>query len=78
METARGLRVEVDPDLCIGSGDCVRAVPAAFDLDEDLGIAIPRSGAAAADVGDLLEAARACPTQAIRVRRDGAVLHESN
>lgn len=78
MEDRQGLQVEVDADLCIGSGDCVRSVPGAFDLDEDLGVAIPRRAAATADLAALLEAARACPTQAIRVRREGAVLHESN
>lgn len=70
--------VEVDPDLCIGSGDCVRVAPAAFDLDEDLGVAVPLPGAALADPAALLEAARGCPTQAIRLRRDGVVLHDAN
>lgn len=73
------VEVSVDPEQCIGSGDCTRVAPAAFRLDEDQGVsvAIP-AGVAAADVQVLLQAARGCPTQAIRVVRDGTVIHDSN
>lgn len=70
--------VTIDADLCIGSGDCVRLVPGAFHLDEDLGVALPLDGSTRTDLGALLEAAVSCPTQAIRIRRDGVVLHDSN
>ena len=74
-----GVRVSIDPDLCIGSGDCGRLLPGAFELREDLGVSVPRPGAADADVGTLLRAAIGCPTQAIRiVAADGTVLHASN
>ena len=73
-----GVEVSVDPELCIGSGDCVRLVPAAFHIDENQGVSVPLEGAASADVALLVRAARGCPTQAIRVVRDGEVLHESN
>ena len=72
------LSVVIDPDLCIGSGDCVRVVPAAFCIDDALGVSLPTDGAATADPDHVLRAARGCPTQAIRVVRDGTVLHESN
>jgi ferredoxin len=73
------IEVVVDPELCIGSGDCTRVAPAAFRLDEDEGVsaAIP-AGVASTDVAILVQAARGCPTQSIRVVHDGVVLHESN
>lgn len=73
------IEVEVDPELCVGSGDCTRVAPAAFRLDEVEGVSSPvPGGSAATDLAVLLQAARGCPTQAIRVARDGVVLHESN
>ena len=65
MKTA--LRVTIDPDLCIGSGDCVRLVPLAFRIDEARGVSTPLPGAATADPGLLAEAAFNCPTHAIEV-----------
>lgn len=59
--------VTVDADLCIGSGDCARLVPGAFRIDETLGVAVPLRGATSVDIGALREAARSCPTQAIRI-----------
>lgn len=72
------IEVTVDPELCIGSGDCVRLVPVAFQIDESEGVAVPQPGVADADVDLLVRAAMGCPTQAIRVVVDGEVLHESN
>jgi ferredoxin len=60
-------RVRVDPDLCIGTGDCWRLVPDAFALDEARGISVPQPGAAKADRALLDEAAFNCPTRAITV-----------
>jgi ferredoxin len=74
-----GVAVSIDPELCIGSGDCVRLAPDAFELREDLGVSVPLAGAAETPVERLVRAAVACPTQAIRVvDADGSVLHESN
>lgn len=71
--------VSIDPELCIGSGDCVRALPHAFELREDLGVSVPLPEARDTDVDLLLRAAVACPTQAIRVAAaDGTVLHAGN
>jgi ferredoxin len=73
-----GVSVTIDPELCIGSGDCVRVLPEAFELREDLGVSVPRPAAADADPGRLVDAAVGCPTQAIRVvAEDGTVLHAS-
>lgn len=72
-------RVSVDPELCIGSGDCARLLPDAFRVDDDQGVSVVLPGAAEADRQLLLRAAMQCPTQAIRVvADDGTVLHESN
>jgi ferredoxin len=71
--------VSVDPDLCIGSGDCVRILPAAFRIDEDQNVSVPLAGAGDQDFEALKRAAFACPTQSIRlVAEDGTVIHESN
>jgi ferredoxin len=70
-----GERASVDPDLCMGSGECVRIVPAAFVLDDDANVSRPLPGAALVALELLLDAARSCPTNAIEVRaEDGAVL----
>ena len=60
-------RVTVDPELCIGTAECVRLAPQAFEIDEDRGISVPRSGAATTDPAILKEAAFNCPTRAITV-----------
>ena len=73
-----GVEVTVDPDLCIGSGDCIRLVPAAFRMDDERGVSTVLDGAASVEPGLLVLAARGCPTQAIRVTRDGEVLRASN
>ncbi len=64
----RVLEISIDPDLCIGSGDCTRVAPSAFGLDEDRGVSIVRPDAGHVEAALLLRAARGCPTQAIRVR----------
>lgn len=60
-------RVTVDPDLCIGSAECVRLLPNAFRIDETRGVSVPQPAARAADLGLLAEAVRGCPTGAIGV-----------
>jgi ferredoxin len=67
-------RVSIDPDLCIGSGDCARALPEAFEVDEAEGVAVPLAGAASTDTELLVRAARGCPSQAIRVVGDDGTL----
>ena len=68
-------RPAVDPERCIGSGDCVRIAPAAFSIDEATGVSAPLPGVDAVALETLLEAARNCPTNAIEVcELDGTVL----
>jgi ferredoxin len=71
--------VTIDPDLCIGSGDCTRVSEVAFAIDEAQGVAVPQPGAAMEDPARLVRAATGCPTQAITVvAGDGTVLHRGN
>ena len=60
--------VSVDPELCIGAADCVRLLPAAFQIDESLGVSVALPGAATVDRVLLFRARRNCPTHAIALR----------
>jgi ferredoxin len=62
------MRVTVDREKCIGSGQCVLTAANVFDQDEDDGIVVlldaeppPRS------YGDVRQAAGVCPALAITV-----------
>jgi ferredoxin len=59
------LHVEVDRELCIGSGTCVRLAPGAFALDDEEISVVVDPDAAGED--KLRLAAEACPTDAIRI-----------
>jgi ferredoxin len=59
------LRVEVDEDVCIGSGECVRFAPAAFALEPG-GVAVV-TDPASVDADALRSAEAQCPSGAIRV-----------
>ena len=59
------IHIDVDRDLCIGSGTCVRLAPGVFAVDEDeVALVVDPH---AADIGKLRLAAGACPTEAIRI-----------
>jgi ferredoxin len=60
------LKVEIDKDRCIGSGNCVFLLPEVFALDEnDKSMVLD---ARRAPVDRVLEVAGSCPTQAIMTR----------
>jgi ferredoxin len=60
--------IEIDPELCMGSGSCVFHAPAVFDLDDDAGLASVRDpDGAPFDRIDFV--ARACPAGAITITR---------
>jgi ferredoxin len=65
-----GIDVEIDRDLCMGSGNCVYEAPGVFDLDDDSIAFVVDPGAAPEDA--VVAAAAKCPTHAITIRRDGA------
>jgi ferredoxin len=60
-------QVTIDPDVCMGSAECVRILPNAFQIDESRGVSVPRPNAGSADLELLAEAVRSCPTGALRV-----------
>ena len=60
-------RVMIDPELCIGSGECVRLVPTAFWLDEKRGVSVTRPGAGDVPNHLLYDAENGCPTGAITI-----------
>lgn len=58
--------VEVDKSFCISAGRCVADYPTAFAFDPDeLAETLP--GAAGLTDADRLDAARNCPSEAIKV-----------
>ncbi len=61
------LVVEIDRDVCMGSGNCLYWAPGVFDLDDDSIARVVDATAAAEE--KILDAARRCPTHAISVRR---------
>jgi ferredoxin len=63
----RTARVTVDPDLCIGTAECVRILPSGFQIDESRGVSVPQPAAGTAALDLLAEAVRSCPTGAVRV-----------
>jgi ferredoxin len=63
------LEIAIDPERCMGSGNCTFSAPDVFALD-DSGIAVIVDPDA--QTGDtIVAAARGCPTQAISITRDG-------
>ncbi|GAA2598287.1 MULTISPECIES: ferredoxin [Streptomyces] len=64
------MRISVDRDGCIGSGQCALTAPELFGQD-DMGIVhVLPSGADGTDDPLVHEAQRACPVQAITVAED--------
>ena len=69
------LKVDVDPDKCLGFGSCVIVSPDVFRLDERPGKGVFQSRAkldvldqaGGKDFDNLLMAAQSCPTQAISI-----------
>ncbi len=59
-------KVEVSKVLCIGSASCVAGAPDIFDLGDD-GKAYVKEGASLEDVAKIMDAARSCPVNAIKV-----------
>ncbi|RLJ05198.1 MAG: ferredoxin [Candidatus Aenigmatarchaeota archaeon] len=62
------MRVEVDPDLCIGREVCKDICPELFDIVDDIAVAIDPGKCA--ELSSCKEAVEACPTNAIRIYSD--------
>jgi ferredoxin len=63
------LDIQINRDLCMGSGNCAFWAPGVFDLDDD-GIAVVLDPTAQPE-DKIVLAAQGCPTQAISLTRDG-------
>ena len=63
------MKIHVDPDLCIGSANCVHLAKGVFELDDDELAHVVDPGAASTE--DILLAEKSCPTAAIEVDTDG-------
>lgn len=63
------LRIEVDREVCMGSGNCVFWAPGVFELDDE-GISTVKDPDGETEEKILL-AGQGCPTKAISIRRDG-------
>lgn len=60
-----GLRIEIDRETCIGSGNCGFWAPATFDIgDDNVAIVVDPDGDAADLIG---KAAAGCPTRSITI-----------
>lgn len=66
------IRIEVDPDLCVGTGECQRIASLAFGLDDDEHVARVLPSFGEHSLRDLEDAQGACPTQAISIETAGA------
>ncbi|MEU2515942.1 ferredoxin [Streptomyces syringium] len=64
------MKISIDSDVCIGSGQCALTAPGVFTQDDDgFGDVLPgREDGAGEPL--VREAARACPVQAITVEGD--------
>ena len=65
LSSRNRIQVEVDRDLCIGSGDCVSSQPDVFQLDDEGKSVVIDPDAAGTD--EIVEAAQNCPVTAIFV-----------
>jgi ferredoxin len=63
------LDIQINRDLCMGSGNCSFWAPGVFDLDDD-GIAVVLDPTAQPE-DKIVLAAQGCPTQAISLTREG-------
>ena len=62
------MKVTVDKDKCIGSGQCVLAAPDVFDQRDEDGIVVLLNADPPADrAADVKQAAAVCPALAITV-----------
>ena len=61
------MKIEINRELCMGSGNCSFWAEGVFDLDDD-GIAVVLDPAAAPE-DKIILAGQGCPTQAISVTK---------
>ncbi|WP_167678657.1 ferredoxin [Rhodococcus sp. B10] len=64
------IEVGLDQADCCGSGMCANLAPAAFEIDPS-GVAVVLPMASGSDRGQLLRAAKSCPTACITLVENG-------
>ncbi len=64
--TVRGLKIQIDRDLCVGFGDCVTEAPQGFRMDGE-NIVVFGEAPEAVDRESLLRACETCPVDALTV-----------
>lgn len=70
VSATSGYEVVVDQDECVSAGKCVASAPGFFVFDADQIVEMNPTGMPPDDAL-LLRIARACPSGAIRLRKDG-------
>jgi ferredoxin len=58
-------RIEVDRDLCASTGGCEAAAPDVFEIGDDGVLVVLRPEPGDADLPDVRNAVRSCPTRAL-------------
>jgi ferredoxin len=66
------MKIEVDREKCIGSGQCVLSAENVFDQDELGLVVVTDHSPSEKDQEYAREAARFCPVAAITISEDGA------
>ena len=67
------IEVTIDRDACIGASACIPAADKTYSLDDE-GKAIIIATASENTEDDIIDGARACPVQAIKVSKNGEEL----
>ena len=67
MSTELPYRIEIDRDTCMGSGVCSVYAPDTFDIDDETKSTVINP--AGNPIEQIEEAARGCPTGAIKIVR---------
>jgi ferredoxin len=62
------IRISADRDVCIGSGNCVMALPAVFDQDDDGIVTVLTATPAPALEDQVRGAVRRCPSGALSLQ----------
>jgi ferredoxin len=65
------IRIHVNPQVCVGAGQCVRTVPEVFDQRDSDGIVVLLASSASDELLTYLQkAVKLCPSQAISIEFD--------
>ncbi|MFG2531278.1 ferredoxin [Streptomyces sp. NPDC048516] len=65
------MRITIDREACVGSGQCVLIEPAVFDQNDDDGLVeLLDEGPLADTLGTVEDAVQRCPAAALRINPD--------